>query len=56
LMLCSDGLWGPLSKKIICSALQSGDIMQAVPKLLDEAERRAGRECDNLSVIAVTWE
>ncbi len=56
LLLCSDGLWGPLSKKIICGALQSGDIMQAVPKLLDEAERRAGRECDNLSVIAVTWE
>jgi hypothetical protein len=31
-------------------------IMQAVPELLDEAERRAGRECDNLSVIALTWE
>lgn len=56
LMLCSDGLWGPLSGKIICGALQTSGIMQAVPELLDEAERRAGRECDNLSVIAVTWE
>jgi serine/threonine protein phosphatase PrpC len=56
LMLCSDGLWGPLSGKIICGALQASGIMQAVPELLDEAERRAGRECDNLSVIAVTWE
>lgn len=56
LMLCSDGLWGPLSGRIICSALQRSGIMQAVPELLDEAERRAGRECDNLSVIGVTWE
>jgi serine/threonine protein phosphatase PrpC len=56
LMLCSDGLWGPLSGKIICGALQANDIMRTVPELLDEAERRAGRECDNLSVIAVTWE
>jgi serine/threonine protein phosphatase PrpC len=56
LMLCSDGLWGPLSGKIICGAIQKGGIMQAIPELLDEAERRAGRECDNLSVIAVTWE
>jgi PPM family protein phosphatase len=56
LILCSDGLWGPLSGKIISSALQKSGIMQAVPELLDEAERRAGRECDNLSVIGVTWE
>jgi serine/threonine protein phosphatase PrpC len=56
LLLCSDGLWAPLSGKMICAALQTSDIMQAVPELLDEAERRAGRECDNLSVIAVTWE
>ena len=56
LMLCSDGLWAPLSGKMICGALQLRDIMQAVPELLDEAERRAGRDCDNLSVIALTWE
>jgi len=56
LILCSDGLWGPLSGKIISGALQKSSIMEAVPELLDEAERRAGRECDNLSVIGVTWE
>jgi len=56
LMLCSDGLWGPLSGNRICAALQTADIMQAVPELLDEAERRAGRACDNLSVIALRWE
>lgn len=56
LMLCSDGLWGPLSSKIISSAATKSGIMQAVPGLLDEAERRAGRECDNLSVVALGWE
>jgi len=56
LILCSDGLWNPLSSKIISSAVLKNGIMQAVPELMDEAERRAGRECDNLSVIAMTWE
>jgi PPM family protein phosphatase len=56
LILCSDGLWGPLSGTIISGTLQKSGIMQAVPELLDEAERRAGRACDNLSAIAVTWE
>ncbi len=54
LMLCTDGLWSPLSSKIIGNAVLKNGIMQAVPELLDEAERRAGRERDNLSVIAVT--
>ena len=56
LILCSDGLWNSLSARIISSAVLKNGIMQAVPELLDEAERRAGRECDNLSAIAVTWE
>lgn len=56
LILCSDGLWGPLSGKIIGSAILKTGVMQAVPDLLDEAERRAGRQCDNLSAVAVTWE
>ena len=56
LVLCSDGLWSPLSGNIISSAVFTSGIMQAVPDLLDQAEQRAGRECDNLSVIAVTLE
>jgi serine/threonine protein phosphatase PrpC len=55
LLLCSDGLWGPLSAKIIGGALLTGDIARTMPQLLDEAERRAGRGCDNLSVIAAAW-
>lgn len=56
LLLCSDGLWNPLSPKIIGGAVQNSGIMLAVPELLDEAERRAGRASDNLSAIALTWE
>lgn len=56
LILCSDGLWSPLSNKIIGGALQAQGIMQAVPQLLQEAERRAGRECDNVSAVAMSWE
>ncbi len=55
LLLCTDGLWGPLSSKIITAALLKDDIMKAMPLLLDAAETRAGREADNLSVIAMTW-
>jgi len=55
LLLCTDGLWGPLSGRMIGAALANGDIMQAMPELLDTAELRAGRECDNLSVVAMTW-
>jgi serine/threonine protein phosphatase PrpC len=56
LVLCSDGLWSPLSGRMIGGALQSGDIMKAMPRLLDQAEQRAGNRCDNLSVIAMAWE
>jgi serine/threonine protein phosphatase PrpC len=56
LILCSDGLWGPLSSKIIGSALKKRGIMEAIPELADEAERRAGPDCDNLSVVAMTLE
>lgn len=55
LVLCSDGLWGPLSGRLICSAVLNNDIMKAMPDLLDAAELRAGRRCDNLSVVAMTW-
>ena len=55
LLLCSDGLWGPLSGKIIAGALVGNDIMHAVPELLTQAEQRAGKDCDNLSVVAMTW-
>ncbi|HEY6864422.1 MAG TPA: protein phosphatase 2C domain-containing protein [Burkholderiales bacterium] len=55
LLLCSDGLWGPLSGKIIAAALLTGDVLHAVPELLTQAEQRAGKDADNLSVVAMNW-
>jgi serine/threonine protein phosphatase PrpC len=43
LLLCSDGLWGPLTRKLITGALLRGDVMKAAPELLDLAEARAER-------------
>ncbi len=55
LLLCTDGLWGPVAGETICAALEGGDVMQGVPDLLDLAELRAGRDADNLSAMAMTW-
>jgi serine/threonine protein phosphatase PrpC len=55
LLLCTDGMWGSLTVPLITAALQKSEIMKAIPELLDLAELRAGMECDNLSVVAMTW-
>jgi len=55
ILMCTDGLWGPLTSRHICEELLRADVMHAVPKLLDMAEVRAGREGDNASVVAMTW-
>jgi len=56
LMLCTDGLWGPLTGKLITATLMKRNLMKAIPDLLDLAELRAGADCDNLSVVAMSWE
>jgi serine/threonine protein phosphatase PrpC len=55
LILCTDGFWGALNSKLICEELLRSEIMVAMPKLMNIAEARAGREGDNLSVIAMKW-
>jgi serine/threonine protein phosphatase PrpC len=55
ILLCTDGLWGPLTSRHICEELLRAEVMHAVPQLLDMAEVRAGREGDNASVVAMTW-
>lgn len=54
-LLCTDGVWGPLTGRNIVEALLRADIMTAVPQLLDQAELRAGKDGDNASVVAMTW-
>lgn len=54
-LLCSDGFWGPLSPRQMMHALLSRPLAEAVPELVALAETSAGPECDNISVVAMTW-
>jgi serine/threonine protein phosphatase PrpC len=55
LVLCTDGLWGPIGSDEIATLLASKPILKAAPEMLREAERRAGPDGDNLSAIVVCW-
>lgn len=54
-LLCSDGLWGPLTQRQLVAALIAKDLERAIPELVALAETRAGPECDNVSVVAIAW-
>lgn len=56
LLLCSDGLWGVLPGEMMATSLKGANLLQAVPMLLNQAEKRGGEHGDNLSVVAVRWE
>jgi serine/threonine protein phosphatase PrpC len=55
LLLCSDGLWGPLTQRQLLGKLAEKGIIDALPELMTLAETRAGPGCDNLSVVAIGW-
>jgi len=55
LLLCTDGLWGPLPARMIPSTFNGEPLNRIVPQLMTQAERRAGAESDNLTAIAMTW-
>jgi serine/threonine protein phosphatase PrpC len=56
LVLCTDGLWGQITPDAMAAALNGTNLLQVVPMLLDDAERKGGSHIDNLSVVAVRWE
>jgi serine/threonine protein phosphatase PrpC len=55
IVMCTDGLWGSLAIDEIASWLTATPILKAAPDMLREAERRAGADGDNLSVIVMRW-
>jgi serine/threonine protein phosphatase PrpC len=55
LVLCTDGVWGPLRDEGLREGFGRKSVMEAVPKLMNRAERLAGAGCDNLSMIAMCW-
>ncbi len=54
-LLCSDGLWGPLTQRQLLNALLTEQLEAAIASLVALAEARAGRECDNTSAVAMSW-
>ncbi|WP_374243982.1 PP2C family serine/threonine-protein phosphatase [Zoogloea sp.] len=53
--ICSDGVWGPLEADALIGALADGRVMESVPKIMNEAELLGGHQCDNMTLIAMTW-
>ena len=55
LLLCSDGLWGPLTKENIADTLTQNPLAKAVERIAYQAEFRSYQEADNICVITLRW-
>ena len=55
ILLCSDGLWGPLSENELAETLTKNSLGQAVEGIAYQAEFRSYPEADNISVITLRW-
>jgi serine/threonine protein phosphatase PrpC len=55
-VLCSDGFWGPLTQRQMMHSMLSRKLDDALVELVTLAEHRAGRDCDNVSVLAMSWD
>lgn len=56
LLLCSDGLWGPLPTTELARIMTHGPVNQTVPQLAALAQKTANGTSDNISAIGVTWD
>jgi PPM family protein phosphatase len=56
IILSTDGFWGQIPGNILGNMLRKQPLVEIMPGLLEEAQRRAQGESDNLSVVAMTWE
>jgi serine/threonine protein phosphatase PrpC len=54
-LLCSDGLWGPLTDDNLVDALTQYPLAQAVERMAYQAEFRSYPESDNISLISLRW-
>lgn len=54
-MLCSDGLWGPITQRQLLHAYMTAALARASRDLATLAETRAGPQCDNVSMVAMEW-
>ncbi|HEY2627528.1 MAG TPA: protein phosphatase 2C domain-containing protein [Usitatibacter sp.] len=56
ILLASDGFWGQIPGNMVGTMLRKQAVVELMPGLLEEAQRRARGESDNISVSAMTWE
>ncbi|MFZ3323328.1 MAG: protein phosphatase 2C domain-containing protein [Usitatibacter sp.] len=56
ILLSTDGFWGQIPGNMIGNMLKKQPVVEILPGLMEEAQRRARGESDNLSVVAMTWE
>jgi serine/threonine protein phosphatase PrpC len=56
ILLSTDGFWSQIPASILGNMLRKQNVLDLLPGLLTEAQRRAQGESDNLSVVAMTWE
>jgi protein phosphatase len=54
-LLCSDGVWAPLSNNLIAAAFKDSEVSDAVSYLIHQALSRAGASSDNVSALAMSW-
>jgi serine/threonine protein phosphatase PrpC len=55
LLMCTDGVWPELSAQEMFSTLRAYPLEKAVKNMMDHAEFRGGKDCDNLSVVAMRY-
>lgn len=55
LLLCSDGLWDPLTPKEISTSLMVNLLEGALDQLMDLALYREGAHADNTSAVVLRW-
>lgn len=56
LMLCSDGLWGPMNDVEIVHKLSQKSLTVSSPELVEQALLKGGSHSDNVTLVAFEWE
>jgi serine/threonine protein phosphatase PrpC len=55
LLMCTDGIWPELTPNEMFATLRAYPLEKAVKNMMDHAEFRGGKDCDNLSVVALRY-
>lgn len=55
LLLCSDGLWGPLTDEEITAAFSPAPLSAALLQLMDKALCLGGKHADNTTAVIARW-